>query len=74
MADLLNALKQAGEWISAQEAFRQCGISDGAETDQIEALYIELRDLEKARKVGIERRGQEDWLKLQETREAQGAS
>ncbi len=74
MADLLTALKQAGDWINAQKAFRQCGISDGAETDQIEALYIELRDLEKAGKVDIERRGQEDWLKLQETGEAQDAS
>ena len=73
MADLLTALKQAGDWISAQEAFRQCGISDGAETDRIEALYIELRDFVNAGKVSVERRGDEDWLKLQATQEAQGA-
>ena len=74
MADLLTVLKQAGDWISAQEAFRQCGISDGAETDRIEALYMELRDFEKAEKVDYERRGEEDWLKIKTTQEDQDAS
>lgn len=74
MADLLTVLKQAGDWISAQEAFRQCGISDGAETDRIEALYMELRDFVKAEKVDYERRGEEDWLKLKTTQEDQDAS
>lgn len=73
MAGLLTALRQAGDWISAQEAFRQCGISDGAETDRIEALYIELRGFVNTGKVIVERRGEEDWLKLQATQEAQGA-
>ena len=70
MRDLLTALTQAGDWISAQEAFRQCGISDGAETDQIEPLYMELRDLVNSGKVIVERRGEEDWLKLKDTQEA----
>ncbi len=67
--DLLTALTQAGDWISAQEAFRQCGISDSAETDQIEPLYMDLRDLVNAGKVIVERRGEEDWLKLKNTQE-----
>jgi len=68
--DLLSALKEAGDWISAHDAFRQCGISDGAETDQIEPLYMELRDLVHYGKVLVERRGEEDWLKLKETKES----
>ncbi len=68
--DLLSALKKAGDWISAQDAFRQCGISDGAETDQIEPLYMELRDLVHSGKVLVERRGEEDWLKLKDTKES----
>jgi len=68
--DLFTALTQAGDWISAQEAFRQCGISDDAETDQIEPLYMELRELVNSGKVIVERRGEEDWLKLKDTQEA----
>ena len=68
--DLLATLTLAGDWISAQEAFRQCGISDGAETDQIEPIYMELRDLVNSGKVIVERRGEEDWLKLKDIRRA----
>ena len=41
-------LAEAKGWISAQDAFQRCGIEDGATTDQVEALYAELRDLHKA--------------------------
>lgn len=62
MADLMAVIKAAKNWISAQDAFRQCGIVDGAETDAIEKIYQQLRDYEKQGKVAVERRGEEDWL------------
>ncbi|HET6432558.1 restriction endonuclease subunit S [Dyella sp.] len=45
---LVAVLGEAGDWMSAQDVFRHCGVGDGAETDQIEILYAELRALEKA--------------------------
>ncbi len=47
-------LADAKGWISAQDAFQRCGIEDGAETDQVEALYAELRDLHKANSLVVE--------------------
>lgn len=44
---LIDVLTEAGDWIPAQEAFRRCGISDGASTEQIEDFYTELRKLDK---------------------------
>ena len=41
-------------WIPAQEIFRRCGINDGAEIDTIEALYAELRILDKAGRLKVE--------------------
>ena len=66
MPNLETVLKASQDWISAQAAFRKCGVSDGATTDQVEALYMELRELVIAKKVLVERRGEEDWLKYQE--------
>lgn len=51
---LIDVLAEAGDWVSAQEAFRCCGVVDGALTDQIEALYAELRDLDKAGRLAVE--------------------
>jgi len=54
----------------AQEAFRRCGVGDGAQTDQIEALYAELRALDKAGRLqgdpstDAQHRKLYDWLKL----------
>ena len=45
---LKDVLAEAGDWMPAQEAFRLCGVADGAKTEQVEALYAELRDLDKA--------------------------
>ncbi|HEX6748512.1 MAG TPA: restriction endonuclease subunit S [Longimicrobium sp.] len=45
---LLETLRDAEGWISADEAFRRCGLTDGAETDRVEQLYGELRDLAQA--------------------------
>jgi len=48
VSKLFNILAEAGDWVPAQEAFRRCGVTDGALTDQIENLYAELRLLDKA--------------------------
>ncbi len=51
---LKDVLTEAGDWISAQEAFRRCGVADGASTERIEELYAELRALEKAGQLTVE--------------------
>jgi len=51
---LKDVLAEAGDWVPAQEAFRRCGVADGAETDQVEALYAELRALDKAGRLAVE--------------------
>ena len=67
MVDLISVLESAGNWLSAQDTFRECGISDGAETEVIEKLFLELRDLEKEDRIEVERRGDEDWLRIRPT-------
>ncbi len=67
VVDLVSVLDSASDWLSAQDVFRECGISDGAETEVIEKLYLELRDLEKEDRIEIDRRGDEDWLRLRPT-------
>lgn len=51
---LIDVLAEAGDWLSAQEAFRRCGVADGAPTDQIETLYTQLRELDKAGRLRVE--------------------
>lgn len=51
---LIDVLADAGDWVSAQEAFRRCGIADGALTERIEELYAELRKLDKAGRLAVE--------------------
>ena len=54
VSKLIDVLAEAGDWVSAQEAFRRCGVADGALTDQVEALYGELRALDKAGRLAVE--------------------
>jgi type I restriction enzyme, S subunit len=54
VSKLSDVLAEAGDWVPAQEAFRRCGVVDGAQTDQIEALYTELRALDKAGRLAVE--------------------
>lgn len=54
VSKLIDVLAEAGDWVPAQEAFRRCGVADGALTDQIEALYAELRSLDKAKRLAVE--------------------
>lgn len=51
---LIDVLAEAGDWLPAQEAFRRCGVADGALTDRIEELYAELRTLDKAGRLAVE--------------------
>mgnify|MGYP002377074261 CR=1 FL=1 len=51
---LIDVLAEASDWMPAQEAFRRCGVGDGAQTDQIEALYAELRALDKAGRLQVD--------------------
>lgn len=47
-------LIEATDWLSAQAAFQRCGIGDGASTEEIERIYSELRDLDRAGKLEAE--------------------
>ncbi|HDI3232701.1 TPA: restriction endonuclease subunit S [Vibrio cholerae] len=64
MNTLLEVLTAENDWIDAQDAFQKCGIVDGTSTDRIEEIYTELRKLEKAGKIQIQRQGDFDQLKL----------
>lgn len=37
-----------GEWVDSQDLFQRCGIGDGSSTEQIEAVYEALRELDQA--------------------------
>ncbi len=50
---LIDVLAESGDWVPAQEAFRRCGVADGAVTERIEDLYLELRKLDKAGRLAV---------------------
>lgn len=54
VSKLMDVLAEAGDWLPAQEAFRRCGVANGAQTEQLEALYAELRALDKAGRLAVE--------------------
>lgn len=54
VSKLIDVLAEAGDWVPAQEAFRRCGIADGASTERIEGLYSELRQLDKVGRLSSE--------------------
>ena len=51
---LIDVLADADDWVPAQEAFRRCGVADGALTERIEELYAELRKLDKTGRLAVE--------------------
>ena len=65
MQKLLDVLAAATDWLPAEEAFRRCGVSDGSETDRLEELYAELRQLDKAGTLQVRRIGDFDELRLE---------
>lgn len=50
VSQLIDVLAGAGDWVPAQEAFRLCGVADGALTERVEELYAELRRLDVVEK------------------------
>ncbi|WP_218396213.1 restriction endonuclease subunit S [Alteromonas lipotrueae] len=64
MDTLLEVLTAEDRWIDAQEAFKKCGIVDGTSTDRVEEIYTELRKLEKAGQIEVERNGSYDQIRL----------
>jgi len=54
VSQLIDLLAEADDWVPAQEAFRRCGVADGALTEHIEELYAELRKLDKAGRLAVE--------------------
>lgn len=52
--NLEQVLIEAGDWLPAQTVFLRCGISDGVPTEDIERLYAELRELDKAGRLETE--------------------
>jgi len=67
VVDLIRVLESANTWLSAQDVFQECGINgiiDEEKTDTIEKLYLQLRNLEKENRIEIDRRGDEDWLRI----------
>lgn len=64
VSKLIDVLAEAGDWMSAKEAFRRCGVADGALTDQVENLYAELRALDKGGRLAVEAVTDEQGRKL----------
>lgn len=67
VVDLIRVLESANTWLSAQDVFQECGINgirDEEKTDTIEKLYLQLRNLEKENRIEVDRRGDEDWLRI----------
>lgn len=61
---MTDVLVKAGGWLPAQEAFRLCGVIKGTQTEQIEELYAELRELDKTGRLLIEAVHDEQGRKL----------
>ncbi len=64
MTDLIEVLKKEGDWVSASKAAQGLGIADGTSSDDVEAFYRELKKRIEAKEIEVERRGDEDWLRL----------
>lgn len=64
MTDLIEVLKKKGDWVSASKAAQGLGIADGTSSDDVEAFYRQLKERIEAKEIEVERRGDEDWLRL----------
>lgn len=64
MTDLIEVLKKEGDWIPASKAAQGLGIADGTSSDDVEAFYSQLKTRIEAKEIEVERRGDEDWLRL----------
>ncbi|WP_065327111.1 restriction endonuclease subunit S [Tritonibacter mobilis] len=64
LTDLLDVLKQQKSWISTTKAARGLGLGDGTSSDDIEAFYHQLKKYVESSAIEVERRDDEDWLRL----------
>ncbi|HVZ70931.1 MAG TPA: restriction endonuclease subunit S [Polyangia bacterium] len=54
MRKLVDVLAETRDWMPAQQAFRSCGIEDGSDTEAVEGVYAELRELVRSKRVAVE--------------------
>ncbi len=64
MANLFEFLEAGGDWVSTSNAAQALGIVDGSTSDAVEEFYNELRAHLQNGHIQVERRGDEDWLRL----------
>ncbi|WP_411817360.1 restriction endonuclease subunit S [Hyphococcus sp. DH-69] len=64
LTDLIAVLKKQKSWISASKAAQALGIGDNSTSDDVEAFYRQLKDYVERAAIEVERRGDEDWLRL----------
>ncbi|THE38429.1 hypothetical protein DJ535_12005 [Citrobacter murliniae] len=64
MANLIEVMKSKEGWVSASHAAQALGVGDGATSDAVEEFYNELRIHLQNGDLEVERRGNEDWLRL----------
>ncbi|KAA2312747.1 hypothetical protein E0K93_16520 [Puniceibacterium sp. HSS470] len=64
LTDLIEVLEKQQNWISAAKAAQELGIGDGSTSDDVEAFYRQLKDFVEDGAIEVERRGDEDWLRL----------
>lgn len=62
MKSLIEVLSSHQDWISAQQAFSEAGVTTGSDTDSVEKIYEELS--QSIDRVDVQRRDHEDWLRL----------
>ncbi|PCI04730.1 MAG: type I restriction endonuclease subunit S [Hyphomicrobiales bacterium] len=70
MTDLIEVLESRKGWISASDTARELGIGDGSTSDEVEKFYGKLRECVLDGSITVERRDDEDWLRLQSTKVA----
>jgi type I restriction enzyme S subunit len=64
MSSLLNVLEKQQQWILASQVATELGISDGASSEEVEQFFWQLKEQIEAGMVEVERRDEEDWLRL----------
>lgn len=64
MDTLLEVLTAEDKWIDAQEAFEKCGVTKNTTSDDIEKLYLELRELLNSNQVEVKKVDKKDKLRI----------
>ena len=49
MRSVEEVLREAEDWLPAQEVFKRCGVGNGADTELLEQIFAELRTLDRMR-------------------------